>query len=159
MSGTPPGVGETAPDFTLQNQHGEAASLTERLADGPVLLVFYPFAWSGICTGELCGIRDDIGGFTGDGRAEVVAVSCDPIFTLRAWADAEHYDFDLLSDFWPHGAVASSYGVFNDQAGMSIRGTFLVDASRTIRWSQVNGPGEARDFAGYRDALGALAAR
>lgn len=146
-------VGDSAPDFTLQNQHGESVSLSERVAGKPVLLVFYPFAWSGICTGELCGIRDDIGGFTGDGSADVLAISCDPMFTLRAWAEAERYDFDLLSDFWPHGAAASAYGVFNDDAGMAIRGTFLVDTARTIRWLQVNGPGEARDFAGYREAL------
>ncbi|GGB41726.1 peroxiredoxin [Flexivirga endophytica] len=156
MTDTRAAVGDMAPDFTLQNQHGESVSLRERVADKPVLLVFYPFAWSGICTGELCGIRDDIAGFTGDGRAEVLAISCDPMFTLRAWSEAEHYDFDLLSDFWPHGEVASAYGVFNGEAGMAIRGTFLVDGEGTIRWSQVNGPGEARDFEGYRDALAAL---
>lgn len=150
------GVGDSAPDFTLPNQHGESTSLRERLTGGPVLVVFYPFAWSGICTGELCGIRDDLAGFTDNGAAEVVAVSCDPMFTLRAWADTEHYDFDLLSDFWPHGATASAYGVFDDGSGMAIRGTYLIDSSGTIRWAQVNGPGEARDFAGYRDALAGL---
>jgi len=156
MSDSPITVGATAPDFTLKNQHGQDVSLTERTADTPVLLVFYPFAWSGVCTGELCGIRDDLTGFTGDGAADVLAISCDPMFTLRAWADAQHYDFELLSDFWPHGRVAGDYGVFNDGAGMAIRGTFLVDRTGTVRWTQVNGPGEARDFAGYREALAAL---
>lgn len=149
-------VGSAAPDFTLKNQHGQDVSLAERTAARPVLLVFYPFAWSGICTGELCEIRDDLAGFSGDGTADVLAISCDPMFTLRAWADAQHYDFELLSDFWPHGHVASAYGVFNADAGMAIRGTFLVDSERLVRWSQINGPGEARDFAGYRDALAAL---
>lgn len=156
MTDTRAAVGDMAPDFTLQNQHGESVSLRERVADKPVLLVFYPFAWSGICTGELCGIRDDIASFTGDGRAEVLAISCDPMFTLRAWSEAEHYDFDLLSDFWPHGKVATDYGVFDAKAGMAIRGTFLVDETRSIRWSQVNGPGQARDFAGYRETLASL---
>lgn len=156
MTDISPSAGDTAPDFTLQNQHGESVSLRERVADKPVLLVFYPFAWSGICTGELCGIRDDISGFTGDGAADVLAISCDPMFTLRAWADSQRYDFELLSDFWPHGAVAEAYGVFNAEAGMAIRGTFLVDASSTVRWAQVNGPGEGRDFAGYREALAQL---
>lgn len=156
MTPKPVSVGDKAPDFALQNQHGEKVSLRERVSDSPALLVFYPFAWSGVCTGELCGIRDDIGGFTGNGAAEVIAISCDPMFTLRAWADSEHYDFDLLSDFWPHGEVAQAYGVFHAEAGMAIRGTFLVDAASTIRWAQVNGPGEARDFAGYRQALAAL---
>jgi peroxiredoxin len=156
MTGSPVARGAGAPDFTLRNQHGEDVSLAERIAEKPVLLVFYPFAWSGICTGELCGIRDDIGGFTGDGAADVLAISCDPVFTLRAWSDAQHYDFELLSDFWPHGRVADDYGVFNADAGMAIRGTFLVDRSGTVRWSQVNGPGEARDFAGYHEALAGL---
>lgn len=149
-------VGATAPDFTLKNQHGEDVSLAQRVSEKPVLLVFYPFAWSGVCTGELCGIRDDLSGFTGNGAADVLAISCDPMFTLRAWADSEGYEFDLLSDFWPHGKVASDYGIFNADAGMAIRGTFLIDTSGTIRWSQVNQPGEARDFAGYREALAAL---
>jgi len=156
MTDSPVAVGAAAPDFTLKNQHGQDVSLAERIAERPVLLVFYPFAWSGVCTGELCGIRDDAAGFTGDAAAEVVAVSCDPMFTLRAWADAQHFDFDLLSDFWPHGQVARDYGVFNADAGMATRGTFLLDPTGTVRWTQVNGPGEARDFEGYREALAAL---
>ncbi|GAB3496807.1 peroxiredoxin [Flexivirga lutea] len=156
MTSSPPAVGATAPDFTMQNQHGESWSLRERVAERPVLLVFYPFAWSRVCTGELCGIRDDFDGFTAAGAADVAAISCDPMFTLRAWADAERYDFDLLSDFWPHGAVATAYDVFNADAGMAIRGTFLVDTTGVVRWTQLNGPGEARDFAGYREALAAL---
>ncbi|NNG40584.1 peroxiredoxin [Flexivirga sp. ID2601S] len=156
MSEAPVAVGDTAPDFTLRNQNGEEITLAEQLGQGPVLLVFYPFAWSGICTGELCSIRDDLAGYTGDGAAQVLAISCDPMFTLRAWADAEGYTFGLLSDFWPHGAVASDYGVFDADSGMAIRGTFLIGTDGKVAWSQVNGPGQARDFAGYRDALAAL---
>jgi peroxiredoxin (alkyl hydroperoxide reductase subunit C) len=76
--------------------------------------------------------------------------------SLRAWADAEAYFFPLLSDFWPHGEAARSYGVFWEQTGFAIRGTFLVDRSGVIRWTLVNGPGEPRDFDGYRAALAEL---
>ncbi|TWE12419.1 peroxiredoxin [Rudaeicoccus suwonensis] len=150
-----PRVGDHAPDFTLKTQYGEDLSLSAVTATQPALLVFYPFAWSGICTGELCAIRDDLSGFEG-GKAKVLAISCDPMFTLRAWSDDQGFAFSLLSDFWPHGQVASSYGVFNSDAGLAIRGTFLVGTDGLVAWEQVNGPGEARDFAGYREALAAL---
>lgn len=157
MSAPPvPRVGQPAPEFSLRNQHGEQIELREQLARGPVLLVFYPFAWSSVCTGELCGIRDDAAGFTADGTAQVLAVSVDPMFTLRAWSDDQGFEFGLLSDFWPHGQVAQAYGVFDETAGMAIRGTFLIDPAGVVRWSQVNAPGQARDFAGYREALAAL---
>ena len=151
---TGPDVGQQAPELGLRNQHGE----TIRLADyrgKAVVVVFYPFAFSGICTGELCEIRDQIDAFQND-DVQVVAVSCDPVYTLRAWADAEGYTFPLLSDFWPHGAVAQAYGVFDEKAGRAGRGTFLVDAEGVLRWSVVNGPGEARDIASYKEALAAL---
>jgi mycoredoxin-dependent peroxiredoxin len=76
--------------------------------------------------------------------------------TLRAWAEDQRYTFPLLSDFWPHGAVARAYGVFNEDAGFATRGSFLVDASGVLRWSVVNGPGQARDIGAYREALAAL---
>ena len=145
-------VGATAPDFTLKDQFGQDTTLSELVQQKPVLLVFYPFAFSGICTGELCGIRDDLPRFT-DANLQVAAISCDPMFTLKAWAEAENFEFPLLSDFWPHGGVARSYGVFNEENGFAIRGTFLVDADMTVRWALVNGPGEARDFSGAREAV------
>ena len=76
------------------------------------MVVFFPFAFSGICTGELCEIRDDLGAFVSD-DVQVLTISCDHMFTQRAYADAQGYFFPLLSDFWPHGAVASDYGVFD----------------------------------------------
>lgn len=149
-------VGEQAPAFTAKDQFGQEQSLTALTADKAVLLVFYPFAFSGICTGELCSIRDDLSRFVND-KVQVVGISCDPMFTQRAWAQDQGYDFPLLSDFWPHGSIAKDYGVFNEDAGMAIRGTFLIDSSAKIVWTQVNGPGEARDFAGYDEAVSALA--
>jgi peroxiredoxin len=148
-------VGDIAPDFTLRDQHGSEVSLSSFRGDQAVLVVFYPFAFSGICTGELCEIRDDLGAFQND-AVQVLAVSCDPVYALRAWAENQGFEFPLLSDFWPHGAVASAYGVFDAERGMAVRGSFLVDVDGVVRWSVVNGPGQARDLTAYREALAAL---
>jgi peroxiredoxin len=148
-------VGAPAPDFTLKDEHGQVIRLADFRGEKNVAIVFYPFAFSGICTGELCEIRDNLEIFEND-NVQVLAVSCDPVFTLRAWADQQHYAFPLLSDFWPHGAAAQAYDVFNDATGTSVRGTFLVDTEGVLRWSVVNGMGEARPLAAYREALAGL---
>lgn len=147
-------IGAAAPDFTLKNQHGEDVSLSG-LRGRPVAIVFYPFAFSGICTGELCEIRDHLDAFSG-GDVEVLAVSCDHMFSQRAFADAEGYTFSLLSDFWPHGEVSRAYGIFNDDAGAPERGTYLVDAEGVLRWKVEHPIGQARDFEAYRTALAQL---
>jgi peroxiredoxin len=147
--------GDPAPDFTLNDTHGTPVHLADALAEGPVLLVFFPFAFSGICTGELCELRDNIEDFQAAG-VRLLAVSTDPMFALKAFGEKEGYAFDLLSDFWPHGAVASAYGVFNADRGMAIRGSFLIDGNGVVRWSVVNQPGERRDLEGYRAALAQL---
>ena len=144
----PLAVGDLAPGFTLRDQNGAPVDLGEVLRNRAALLVFYPFAFSGICTGELREIRDDLGSFEGD-DVTTLAISCDPMFSLRAWADREGYFFPLLSDFWPHGAVADAYGVLDHEAGMACRGTFLVGRDGRIRWQLVNAAGERRDFSGY----------
>jgi peroxiredoxin len=148
-------VGDVAPDFTLRNQYGEQITLSSFQGERAVLLVFYPFAFSGICTGELCEIRDDLSAFEND-DVQVLAISCDPMHALRAWSEDQKYSFPLLSDFWPHGATANAYGVFNPASGSSVRGTFLVGTDGRLRWSVVNGMGEARDPGAYRDAIAAL---
>jgi peroxiredoxin (alkyl hydroperoxide reductase subunit C) len=148
-------IGQEAPDFELKDQHGQLVTLSEFRGKQGVVLVFYPFAFSGICTGELCELRDNLEIFSSDG-IQVIGISCDPTYSLRAYAEAEGYEFPLLSDFWPHGAVAQRYGVFNETVGFAIRGSFLVDAGGVLRWSVVNGPGEARPLAAYREALAAL---
>ena len=155
MTDSPLDVGATAPDFTLKDQNGVDVTLSAFRGSKNVLLVFYPFAFSGICTGELHQIRDDLGSFVDD-DVQVLAISCDPIFALRGWADLEGYFFPLLSDFWPHGEVARAYGVFHESGGMATRGTFLVDTEGVIRWTLVNPPGENRDFDDYRSALAEL---
>jgi peroxiredoxin len=148
-------VGRPAPDFTLRNQHGETVRLSDARGERNLALVFYPFAFSGLCTGELCEIRDNLGVFE-EADVQVVGISCDPVHALRAFAEAEKYTFPLLSDFWPHGDVARRYGVFSETGGMATRGTFLVDTEGVLRWSVVNGPGEARSLAAYREAVAAL---
>lgn len=147
-------IGAAAPEFTLKNQHGEDIALAE-LRGQRVLVVFYPFAFSGICTGELCELRDNLEIFN-DLDVKVVAISCDPMFSLRAWADQDGYTFDLLSDFWPHGAVAKSFGIFADGPGAAARGSYLIDEAGVVRWKVENGLGEARDLTAYRDAIAAL---
>ncbi|MCB5294307.1 putative peroxiredoxin [Arthrobacter sp. SO3] len=149
-----PAVGDVAPDFELLNQFGEPVALSE-LRGRNVVLVFFPFAFSGICTGELCEIRDNLAIFEGS-DAVVLGISVDSKFAQRAYAEKEGYAFDLLADFWPHGAVAEHYGVFDPASGMAKRGTFIIDANGIVRYVVVNPRGQARDFAEYRSALAGL---
>lgn len=149
-----PAVGETAPDFELANQFGEPVRLSSFRGQN-VVLVFYPFAFSGICTGELCEIRDNLSVFE-DLKATVLGISVDSKFSLRAYAEKEGYGFDLLADFWPHGAVAEAYGVFDPESGMARRGSFIIDAVGTIRYVVVNPRGQARELSEYRNVLAGL---
>ncbi|MBW0118585.1 peroxiredoxin [Pseudonocardia abyssalis] len=150
-----PEVGTEAPDFTLKDQNKQDVTLSSFRGAKNVLVVFYPFAFSGVCTGELTAVREDLASFQND-DVQIVAVSVDHTFALKAWADAEGYEFPLLADFWPHGEVAQAYGVFNDAAGFALRGTFLVDKTGVVRFAEVNGPGEARDQDAWRKALAAV---
>ncbi|WP_433474791.1 peroxiredoxin [Spirillospora sp. CA-142024] len=150
-----PEVGTEAPDFTLKDQNNQEVTLSSFRGARNVLVVFYPFAFSGICTGELCAVRDDIGSFQNE-NVQILGVSVDHVFSLKAWSNDEGYRFPLLSDFWPHGAVAKDYGVFNADRGMAVRGTFLVDKSGTLRFTEVNSPGEARDQETWKQALATL---
>jgi peroxiredoxin len=147
-------VGDAAPEFSLPDQDKQVVSLPE-LQGGPVLLVFYPFAFSGLCTGELCQLRDELAEYTGAG-VKVFAISTDPVFSLKAFREKEGFDFPLLSDFWPHGATAQAYGAFNEKAGMALRATFLVDADGKIAFAEVNGPGDVREQSGWKDAVAQL---
>ncbi|MGZ3147686.1 peroxiredoxin [Lentzea chajnantorensis] len=150
-------VGSQAPDFTLNDYNKQPVTLSSFRGSKNVLLVFYPFAFSGTCHGELCQVRDEIAAYE-DENVQVLGVSVDSVFALKAWATQEGYSFPLLSDFWPHGAVAQAYGVFNDAVGMAVRGTFLVDTGGVVRFAEVNGPGEARDQEGWKKAVASLKA-
>ena len=118
-------------------------------------MLFYPFAFTGTCTGELCGLRDQLELFQND-DVQLLAISCDSIFTLRVFAEKESYSFPLLSDHWPHGAVATKYGVFDDARGAAIRGTFIIDKSGVVRWQIVNAISDARNLDEYKAALATL---
>jgi mycoredoxin-dependent peroxiredoxin len=148
-------VGTQAPDFTLKNQNHEPVTLSSFRGKRNLLLVFYPFAFSGICTGELCQLRDDLSSYE-DENVTTLAISADPVFTLKAWSEQQAFKFDLLSDFWPHGQVAVAYGAFNDKAGMANRGTFLIDTTGTVRFAELNEPGQARDQTAWKRAVAAL---
>jgi peroxiredoxin len=148
-------VGQEAPDFSLRDQNGQTVELASFRGQKNVLVVFYPFAFSGICTGELCQVRDELPRFQND-QVQILAVSVDHPFALKAYAAKEGYEFPLLADFWPHGAVAQEYGVFNDIAGMANRGTFLVDKDGVVRFAEMNAPGEPRDQGAWQKAVDAL---
>jgi mycoredoxin-dependent peroxiredoxin len=149
-------VGDEAPDFELKDQHGTPVRLSSLRGAKNVVLVFYPFAFSGVCSGEMCAMRDQ---FPEEARddVEVLAVSVDTGFSLRTWADQQNFGFGMLSDFWPHGAVARSYGVFDETLGAATRGTFIIDKNGVVRWKVVNPIPQARDIADYQKALAALA--
>jgi len=150
-------VGQPAPDFELRDQHGRQHRLSSyarsrNAQPKNVVLVFYPFAFTGVCTGEMCAIRNDIGDLQND-DTQVLAVSCDPLASLRMFAEREGFEHPLLSDFWPHGAVARAYGVFNDVIGAAERGTFIIDTQGTVRWTVRTQLGESRDLNAYLKAL------
>jgi peroxiredoxin len=148
-------VGSVAPDFELKDQHGTPVKLSDFRGSKDVVLVFYPLAFSGICTGELCAIRDELPTLGGD-DVQVLAVSVDSVFAQRAWSEQEKYQFPLLSDFWPHGGVAQAYGVFDEAKGLARRGTFIIDKQGVVQWKIDNAIPDARDLDEYRKALADL---
>jgi peroxiredoxin len=153
----PPATGDPAPDFTLRDQNNQEIRLADFRGRKAVLLVFYPLAFSRTCHGELTELRDNLAEYQND-RVQVLTVSVDSAYSHRVWATQEGFDFPLLADFWPHGAVARAYGVFNDVAGFANRGTFLIDTGGVIRFAEMLGPGEARDQKAWRAALDNLPA-
>lgn len=148
-------VGQEAPDFEVRDQFGQPVRLSSFRGEKNVVLVFYPLAFTPTCTGELCAIRDESTVFENDDTV-VFGVSCDSPATLKVFAEREGYEFRLLSDFWPHGDVSRAYGVFIEEKGFPMRGTFIIDKDGIVRWSVVNSPADARSTADYREALAAL---
>lgn len=146
-----------APDFELANQFGEHIRLGEFRGKKAVALVFFPLAFSSTCTTELCDLRDNISLFKAAG-VELIGISVDSKATLRAWADLQGYDFNLLADFWPHGEVAREYGVFLEDKGFANRATFLIDIDGVIRASFITAPGQARSLEEYQAALAEFSA-
>lgn len=148
-------VGTHAPEFELKDQHGNTVTLSEFRGVKNVVVMFYPFSFTGTCTGELCEIRDDLSAFQND-QVQLLAISCDSLPTQRVFSERESYQFPVLSDFWPHGKTARDYDVFVEERGCALRGTFIIDREGVIRWSVVHGLGEPRNSAEYQKVLADL---
>src|SRR4051812_37316185 len=138
-------IGGSAPDFTLRDQFGQDVTLSSFLERKAVLLVFYPYAFSNVCTGEMSQVRARLDEFmTFD--SEILAISCDPTHSLRAFADHDGLNFPLLSDFWPHGEVCRTYGVFDDAKGRPRRSSYVVDKQGRVRWAVHHPTSSGRDL-------------
>jgi glutaredoxin-dependent peroxiredoxin len=131
-------VGAKAPDFTLPNQDREQVTLSEQLKNGPVVLAFFPAAFSSVCTTEMCTFRDSAGEL-GKVNARVLGVSVDTFFAQKAWADAQKLTFPLLSDF--NKDVIRKYDVVNpDMIGLkdiAKRAVFVIDRNGIVRHREV----------------------
>lgn len=149
------GIGDRAPKFTLSNQFGEKISLSDFQGKKNVVVTFYPFAFTGLCTSELCAIRDRRADFIND-DTEVLSISCDPVTSLKVFSEQENFTHSLLSDFYPHGDVSKEYGAFLEEKGFATRATYVIDKEGIIRWALVNGPGEGRNADDYAAALAEL---
>ena len=145
-------VGQTAPDFELRDQHGQPIRLSDYRGKRNVVVVFYPFSFTGTCQAELCSLRDDIADFDND-DVQLLAVSVDSAPVHKRWAEEQNYTFPILADFWPHGGVAQEYGVFDERRGCAVRATFVIDREGIVRWQVVNAIPDARDIDDYRKAL------
>jgi peroxiredoxin len=147
-------VGASAPDFGLRDQHNVVVSLSD-FHGRAVLLVFYPLAFTGVCAGELNLIQADLDVLQND-QVQVLGVSVDSPYTLRVFSDAEGLKFPLLSDFWPHGGTAQAYGIFDPEAGVATRASFLIDRDGVVRWKVLSDLSHPRDHAAYLEAIATL---
>jgi peroxiredoxin (alkyl hydroperoxide reductase subunit C) len=149
-------VGQEAPEFDLPDQNRNRVQLSSFRGVQNVVVVFYPFTFTGVCTGELCALRDDLKAFE-RASAQLLAVSCDTPFAQARFAEEQGYTFPVLSDFWPHGAVARAYGVFDENNGAAKRGTFVIDKSGRVT-AAFHSPDlkTPRDLALYEEALSKL---
>jgi len=137
-------TGDKAPEFDLEVKHGERVKLSDFRGRSNVLLVFHPFAFTPVCEEEALDLQENIASFR-HAQTEIVLVSCDPSPSRQAWRAQLEAEYVFASDFWPHGAAAKAYGVFNEENGAPHRGTFLIDKEGTVIWSLVNVRDERRE--------------
>jgi peroxiredoxin len=149
-------LGDEAPDFELKDQDRNSVRLSSFRGQKNVVVVFYPLAFTGVCQGELCALRDEIADFSND-DVQTLAISVDSGPVHAKWAAEQGYTFPLLADFWPHGAVARDYGVLNEDLGLALRGTFIVDKQGKVAYKVVNAIPDARDQDAYKKVLASLA--
>ncbi len=151
----PATVGQQAPDFNLRDTQNNEVSLAS-LKGNKAIIAFIPFPHTGICDGEACALRDDYSELSKDG-SQVVIISCHARPTLGQWAGQNNITFPVLADFWPHGAVAQAYGCFNDQLGIAMRASYVLDKDGIVREIiQSAQLGEARDHAAHAKALASI---
>ena len=144
-------TGDKAPEFDLEVTTGERVTLSDFRGRSNVLLVFHPFAFTQVCEDEARDLQENLESFR-NAETEIVFVSCDPSPARQAWKRELGAEYTFASDFWPHGAAAKAYGVFDESNGAPHRGTFLIDKDGTVIWSLVkietsgdgDGPGLAR---------------
>jgi peroxiredoxin (alkyl hydroperoxide reductase subunit C) len=148
-------VGDPAPDFELYNTEGSKTKLSDFQGNKNVLLAFFPFAFTRVCSTEFCELRDDNSDLVSDENVEIIGISVDGVPALRAWKKAENYPNSFVADFWPHGAVSQAYGVLNEH-GVSHRAAFLIDKQGIVRYVDMNPTGAARDQGVWRKEIAAL---
>jgi peroxiredoxin len=146
-------TGDRAPDFDLEVTHEERVGLSDFLGRSNLLLVFHPLAFTQVCEDEALDLQENLDSFRNAGT-EIVLVSCDPWPARQAWKRQLGAEYTFASDFWPHGAAARAYGVFNEENGAAFRGTFLIDRDGTVIWSLVKTSGRREEL--VPGPLGAL---
>jgi peroxiredoxin len=134
-------VGQQAPDFILDNENGERVRLSD-LRGNPVVLIFYPFDWSGTCTKELCSLRDNYGAWESSG-AKVYGISRDSRYSHKAWKEHLGLTYSLLADLV--GEAAKKYGAWNENLHRADRMTVVIDPEGIVRYVLHNDSGTMRD--------------
>jgi mycoredoxin-dependent peroxiredoxin len=129
-------AGDQAPEFDLEETHERRVKLSDFRGKRNVLLVFHPFAFTAVCEEEARDLQENLDAFRA-ANTEVVFVSCDTSAARQAWRRQLGAEYVFASDFWDHGTAARSYGVFNEDTGAPVRGTFLIDVEGTVIWSLV----------------------
>ena len=129
-------TGDKAPEFDLEVTYRERVKLSDYRGRSNVLLVFHPFAFTPVCEEEARDLQENLVSFR-NAQTEIVFVSCDPSAARQAWKRELGAEYTFASDFWSHGDVAKSYGVFNESNGAAHRGTFLIDKDGIVIWSLV----------------------
>ena len=137
-------TGNEAPAFDLEVDGSERVRLADFRDRRNVLLVFHPFAWTPVCAEEALDLQENLPSFE-SAETDVVLVSCDAAPARRAWKEHLKLTYTLAADFWPHGAAAKAYGVFDESTGAAVRGTFLIDKGGLVVWSLVNDADTRRD--------------
>jgi len=151
-------IGDTAPAFTLRNTEKELVSLKDFKGKNVVLL-FFPMAFTGVCTKELCDMRDSIGDYE-KLDAQIIAISVDSVFTLSKWKEEQGFNFPLLSDF--NKTISKKYDALYkefvfEMKGVSKRSAFVIDGKGIVRYAEVlENAGELPNFGAIRSALASL---